>query len=439
MNLGQKIRTGVQWLLLGNVGGEILQFSFGIALARLLVPADFGMIVTIQILTGFVGMLAAGGMGQSLIRAKTVELREFDGVFTLQLAVGLAIYAAFYGIAPWFADYFENPLYRDLLRVSALSFVLRSFSFVRIAWLAREMAFGKRAIVGFVSGTCTGAASVTMAALGMGVWSLTLSGLVGAIIANVLYFFITPLRVRFCFDRDVFGKHSRYGFQVTAGDVLSHLKVDSINLIISKLAGPASLGIFNKADSLVRISNRLIVPPTSHTVFRAMSMVQDDLDTTKYLFFRMIALLFVYIGPCLVGLWWVAEAFIEVVYGMKWLPAAEPLRVLIVVGFIRVIFIPCGLVLSAQDRLTQKIMVDAIGLVLAVAGSLIGLRWGLTGVAWGLVVSHLIYTVCLYAAVTRIISARVRDLLRSVAPALLLNSILFASLAVSHLSLAALV
>ena len=70
MNSGETIRTGVKWLLIGNTGQQILTFLFGIILARLLIPLDFGMIITIGVFTGFVGMLASGGMGQSLIRAK---------------------------------------------------------------------------------------------------------------------------------------------------------------------------------------------------------------------------------------------------------------------------------------------------------------------------------------------------------------------------------
>jgi O-antigen/teichoic acid export membrane protein len=58
-------------LALGNIGNRFLEFAFGVILARLLVPANFGMIVTIQVFTGFVGMLISGGMGQSLIHAKS--------------------------------------------------------------------------------------------------------------------------------------------------------------------------------------------------------------------------------------------------------------------------------------------------------------------------------------------------------------------------------
>ena len=56
MSLGQSIRSGVKWLAFGKVGNRLFEFAFGVALARLLVPADFGMIATIQIFTGFVGL-----------------------------------------------------------------------------------------------------------------------------------------------------------------------------------------------------------------------------------------------------------------------------------------------------------------------------------------------------------------------------------------------
>jgi teichuronic acid exporter len=73
--------------MLGKVGNRFMEFAFGIALARLLVPADFGMIATISVFTGFVGMFTAGGMGQSLIRAKVADENDFTAVFTLQLAM----------------------------------------------------------------------------------------------------------------------------------------------------------------------------------------------------------------------------------------------------------------------------------------------------------------------------------------------------------------
>ncbi|MDP3286968.1 MAG: oligosaccharide flippase family protein, partial [Methyloversatilis sp.] len=100
MSLKQSIRNSSKWLVGSNLISQIIQFLFGIILARLLVPADFGMIVTIQIFTGFVSLVASGGLGQALIRSKEAGERDFQVVFSVQLAVGIAIYAGFFLIAP---------------------------------------------------------------------------------------------------------------------------------------------------------------------------------------------------------------------------------------------------------------------------------------------------------------------------------------------------
>ena len=432
MNLGDSVRKGVKWLVFGNTGGQILQFAFGIVLARLLVPADFGMIVTIQIFTGFVAMFATGGMGQSLIRAKEATDEDFDAVFTLQLVVGIIVYCGFFVCAPWVASYLENPLYKDLLRVSALSFILRPFSFVRIAWLTRAMNFRKRATVDLTAGVLAGVFSVVMAAAGWGVWSLTLTGLFGALIASVFYFFATPLRIRLRIDRVIARRHAGYGFKITANDFLDYLRDEGVNLMLSKMAGPAFLGLFNKASSLSRMPNRLLMPSTGQSVFRALSKVQDDLDTTKYIFYRTITLLTVYVLPFLVGLWWVAEPFIRVVYGPKWLPAAEPMMILVVGAAFRTINNPCGVLLAAQNRLVQEMVGQTLGLILTVIACLVGLNFGMKGVAWAIVASNIFYATYNYALAYRTIRTGPTDLLKAIAPALLLNVPLFAILAGVH-------
>ncbi len=432
MNIGESIRRGVKWLFVGHAGGQILQFVFGIALARLLVPADFGMIVTIQVFTGFVGMLATGGMGQSLIRAKTASTNDFEVVFTLQLVIGVLIYSGFFLCAPLIADFFENELYAELLRVSALGFMLKPFTLIRVSWLTREMEFKRRSLIDLAAVTVTGVASVGMALGGLGVWSLVLAGLIGGISGNVLFYLLTPLRFGLRWDAAIIRKHSGYGIKIVANDFLGNVKERSINLILSKMEGAAFLGLFNKAESLARLPNRLITPPTGQTVFRAMSKVQENLDQSKYMFYRTISLLMVYIFPFLIGLWWIAEPFIEVIYGSKWVPAAEPMKVLIIAAFLRPIRATCGALLAAQNRLTQEIIAQIWSLLITVSSCLVGLRWGLIGVAWALVAGGIFYTFYLYILVYRTLRTRLSDLIYAVTPAVLLSTPLCAALAMAH-------
>lgn len=435
MNLGQTIRQGVKWAFFGNTGSHILQFLFGIALARLLVPADFGAIATVQAFTGFVGMLAAGGLGQSLIRAKNAGPEEFNAVFTLQLLMGVLIYTAFYLAAPLVGHYFDKPLYTDLLRVTAISFVIRPFASIRSAWLNRAMLFNKRATIDLTVGLLTGIASVLMAWSGMGVWSFVFSGLVGALVTNALLSLIVPLRLQLRWDIDTVRRHSRYGAKITFNELFNYIKEQVVYLMVSKTSGPAVLGLLNRAESLSRMPNRFITPATGPVVFRAMSKVQDDLDQTKYLFYRTITLLTVYISPMLVGLFWVAEPLVHTLYGARWMEAAHPVQVMVIAGFFLPIGRPSSLVLEAQNRLNQEMVVQALALVFGIAACYVGLHWGLIGVAWAIVATH-VFSVCsLYVLAQRLLRARLRDLWHALRPAVVLNGLLAAALALAHLAI----
>ncbi len=437
MNLGQRIRRGTAWLLAGNVGRRFLEFAFGIALARLLVPADFGMMVTISVFTGFAGMIMSGGMGQSLIRAQSATEQDFRAIFTMQMALSAILYALLFVAAPFVADYFHNPLYADLLRVSALVFFLRPSALMRNAWLNREMDFRKRSFAAVATGLVTGVCGVWMAWRGFGVWSLVVSGLIGAFVNNLLLLLITPLKLRPSLDVAAMRRHSSYGFKITVNDFLGYLTRESKNLLLSKLAGASFLGLFNKSESLGRMPNDLVMPATMQPLFRAMGKIQDDLDQTRYLYYRSITLLMVYTTPLYVGMWWTAEPFIAVVYGEKWLPVAEPMRILVIAGLFFTVMFPSGVLLDARNRLTQEMYVLVARLFVILAACYIGLRWGLTGVAWGLVFSYFFGTTAVHILVCRTLRTRARDLLPAILPGLALNVMLFALLALADTLLAA--
>jgi hypothetical protein len=91
-------------------------------------------------------------------------------------------------------------------------------------------------------------------------------------------------------------------------------------------------------------------------------------------------------------------------------------------------------VLAAQNRLTQEIIGQMVGLILTIAACVIGLQWGLRGVAWGFVASSIFFTAYLYVLVYRTIRTRVVDLLRAITPAILLSTPLVAVLATVHVA-----
>ncbi len=428
-DLGAQIRSGTFWLFADKAGMDVVQFLFGIALARILVPEDFGVVATVGIFTGLAGFFSGAGMGQALVRAKEAEARHFQVVLTLQIAIGCLIYSVFFMIAPWFSRFFENDLYQTLLRVSALTFFIRPFSSIPVAKLTREMRFRPLMLVNSSLLVLTGAMSITMAVRGFGPWSLVLPGVASGMLRGVCLSFTAKYRPRFAFDREIARDLGSYGFKVATNGLLEYFRGRTAILLLSKLRGPGDVGIFNKAWGLAEAPMRVVGSAPYQAVFRALATLSGNRDQSKYVYYRTITLVAVYTFPIYVGLWWLAKPTILVLYGAKWGEAGELLRILACTGFLNCIANPSGAVVEARNRLNAEILLNIVSWLLFIGGFFWAMRWGLTGVAWAAVTMVGFFACCLAAVAAKELGGRLRDLIGALKPALLLNSILFVSLA----------
>jgi O-antigen/teichoic acid export membrane protein len=424
MSLGQSIRKGVAWLSIGNTGSLVLNFLFGIVLARLLVPEDFGTLVTIQVFTGMAGFIAGGGMSQALVRAKVVSRQDYDIVFTLQIFIGCLIYASFFLAAPWFARWYDNPLYADLLRVSALSFIFRPFVNLPSSILHREMRFKAKTGVRLASMLVASSVSIGMAYFDNGVWSLIFGGIAGAVTNMVLLLPLAKWRPSLSLDfsrgRDI----ARYGMLVSVTDILTYLRHQVGVFILSRTLGPASVGLYNKGESLARMPHAFITSSVYLVLLRVMAAEQDNLDKCRYLFYRSIALVAVYTTPFYIGFLWLAEPLVRGVYGEKWVEAAAPLTILALAWPFWLMNRLSGAVLAAHNWVGREALVQAASLAVTVLAVLIGLSHGVEGVAYAVVAAAAYSAFHIHWLAIRCLRARWTNYILALTPAAILNMIL---------------
>ncbi|NMG76014.1 lipopolysaccharide biosynthesis protein [Aromatoleum diolicum] len=424
MPLGDKIRRGAMWLFVGNTGSQVLTFAFGIVLARLLTPEDFGMLVTIQVFTGLAGFVAGGGMGQALIRASTTSKQDYDIVFTLQLAIGCAIYAGFYAAAPWIAAWYDTPLYANLLRVAALSFVIRPFVNLPGSILHRDMRFKALTVVRVATLIISSTISIGMAYRGQGVWSLIVGGMAGSICSMALLVRLSEWRPGFSLDIARGRNIARYGALVSINDVVTYLRNQATNFILGRTLGVTQVGLFNKADNLARMPHGVVTRAVYQVLFRALAKEQDNPDMSRYLFFRSLSLVAVYVTPLYVGIYWTAVPLIALLYGAKWADAAAPLAILALAGPFMTIANLSGAVLAARNELGHELKVQFIVLALTIVATLSSLPYGLSGIAVALVLVSIYNALHMYALAARSLHARWKQLATSMLPAIALNAIL---------------
>lgn len=427
-DLGKKIRNGARWTFAGSLVNEVLHFAVSILLARLLLPEDFGLVATVGVLTGLAGYFAGAGTSQALVRAKHVEQAHYNVVFTLQLLIGSVIYLGFVIVAPLFAGFFNQPLYQALLLVSGLSFFLRPFANLPSALLQREMRFRPMVIINVATLIAGSGLSIALAIMGHGVWSLVLGGILGSVLRAIMLNVHVKQKYALTWDKAIMKEMGGYGVKVAANSLIEHLRGQSLILILSKLSGPADVGLYNRAASLAAMPMRIVGASPYQAVFRALASEQDNLDKSRYIYYRTITLVATYTLPLYILAWWLAEPGIRFIYGEKWIASAEPLAILATTGIFRCVGNPSGAVIEARNRIATEIKLNIVAWLMLIAGAMYGLQWGLVGVAWATVVMSVFFNTSLAIAAGRELKGTPLALAKAISPALLLSGLLLATL-----------
>src|SRR5690606_22072464 len=141
MSLKKQAINGVKWSFAQQFSVQIINFFVQVVLARLLMPESFGLVAMVIVFVSIGSVLMDGGMTSSLIRTKEPDQIDYSTVFFTNLVASLAIYVVVYLLAPVIAHFYEREVLTDIIRLLAVTFVIRAFIAVHVAKLTKEMNF----------------------------------------------------------------------------------------------------------------------------------------------------------------------------------------------------------------------------------------------------------------------------------------------------------
>jgi PST family polysaccharide transporter len=349
-DLTRQTLTGIGWAALGRAVGQGGAFVLSVVLARLLTPADFGLIAMTTVFTGFASLFVEMGFGAAIVQARSLHDTHLSSVFWLTLCVGSLLTAISILIAPAAASFFSEPDLRATMSVLSLSFVIGSLSVVQRAVLTRNMQFRVLASIDVTAVWISGAAAMAAAFAGLGVWSLVIQSLGGIVCATALQWMRSAwrpnLHFRWASVRELIGFSSNLlGFSV-----INYWVRNFDNLLIGKVFGSAPLGLYSRAYSLMLLPTAQLVSVFGSVMFPALSRIQDDPQRVKRAYVRSIALIAFVTFPIMLGLAATAKDFVLCVYGERWLPVARLLPILCIVGALQSVGSTVGWIYRSQGR-----------------------------------------------------------------------------------------
>lgn len=344
-SLKDKTAKGLFWGFMNSGSTQLLNLIIGIALGRLLSPAEYAITGVLTIFTLIAGDLQSAGFTQGLINLKKPTARDYNSVFSFNVIVSVLLYAILFASAPLIAQYFRQDCLVDVSRVVFLTFLISSLGIAHGGYMAKNMMNREIAIIGALALVSSGATGITLAILGYSYWSLAWQQVMYITVLNLgRYYYVTDWRPRLTLDFGPVKEMAPFAVKILTTKILNTLSNNVLTVIFGRLFTMSAVGNYTQAYKWNNMASSLIsntVGQIAQPVLVEISANNDpsqkddvDAETARQLriFRKMLRFTAFFSIPAMLGFALVAKPFILCTVGSKWLECVPLLQVLCLSG-----------------------------------------------------------------------------------------------------------
>jgi len=430
---------GARWSYLSTLVNAALQILVTAILARLLVPAAFGLVAMAGLVLRLGLYFAQMGVGQAIVQREVLTRDHVRAGEWASILIGVTFAGLVWFAAPLISAVFGTVELVDLIRIMGVSFVLTGTSSVPRALLRRSMRFGAIAfadIVSYVVGYA--AVGVALALTHHGVWSLVAAALCQSALSSILCNGLARPSIVPVLSwrpyRDLLG----FGSRVSLISFLEFVTGSTDTLLVGRLSGATSLGLYSRAFNLAGLPMEYLGSSLGQVLLPSFSRIQRESARLGQVYLSVVTV-FAGIGvPVALGMSGAARDIVAVLLGPAWAGAVPVMRIATLASSAAMLTAFAGVTLEATAHLREKLVLRLVQLpVLAALLFALG-RFGLSGFAAACVISEVglhVFTAWWLGSLLRI---PIRDHLGAYYPGIACGAVIWVALyAESELGLCA--
>jgi O-antigen/teichoic acid export membrane protein len=415
-DLTSRVFAGTRWKAISSIAVQIARLAIQIVLARLLVPAEFGVVAVAIVVINFLDIVMDLGTGVAMIQRRDLPQALASAVFVMNAAIGVALFGVTFASAGLIAGLFGAPEATSVVQVMSLALLITSLARTQHAMLKRRLEFRSLAMVD-ISGAVTNAAvAIPAAALGAGVWALVAGHLAYLLVSSVVAYRVSGWLPNRPFDMRGLLGIARFSLNVVGYQLARFFLLHVDKLVISRYLGISPLGVYSLAERFMQYPVTMLSQSIIDVMTPALSRAQEDKDAVGRGALRALGAVALVTFPIMIGLASVAREFVLVVLGARWVEVIPLIQILGPVGAIHSLVYASNVVFVAVGRADLLFRLTlATGLVNLTA-YLIGVRWGLNGFAIAYAVAAVIMAVPGIFLPLRLVGVRPGRFARLIAP-----------------------
>ncbi|MEK7160182.1 MAG: lipopolysaccharide biosynthesis protein [Patescibacteria group bacterium] len=380
--------SGTSWMSSYKVFYRVISFLRIAILARLLVPTQFGLFGIATLVLNFLEILTETGVNIILVQVRE-QIEEFiDSAWVVSIIRGVLLFFIVLLSAPFIASFFNTPKALEIIMLISLVPLIRGFINPSEVKFQKDLKFKYEFLFRSSIFLVDSMVAIFFVVLTHSVYGLVLGLIAGAVFELITSFvFIKPTpRLRFNkhYIRDILHK----GKWVTSYGVLGYFGDQGDNIVVGKLLGASSLGIYQMIYKISILPLSEIADGVNKVVFPIYVKIANDKERLKRAFLKtsfIVSMLATSLG---IIIFLFPREIILIVLGDKWLSGAEALRILSVYGVLHAIggsITPLFLALKKQNYVTVMSFFRFV--ILAVTIFPLVLKFGIIGAAYSVLLS----------------------------------------------------
>jgi O-antigen/teichoic acid export membrane protein len=324
--LKEKTAKGLFWGGVGNLVQQIIGMAFGIIIARILSPDDYGLVGMLAIFTAIANTILDSGFTAALINKKEIRHEDYNAVFWFSLFAGVGMYILLFFSAPLIAHFYGKPQLTNLSRLLFLSFLIGSAGFAHHAMLVKKLMVKERAKIDIIAVFISGFSGLILALNGFAYWGLALQTVLFTSTMVLLRWYFSPWKPTFNFNfipiKSMIGFSSKLFFT----NIFNYISGNMLSVIIGKSYGERQTGFYTQGNKWVIVGYNIVGYMINAVTLPVFVEVNEDKNRQLQIFRKMIRFGAFISFPVLFGLAFIGREFILVTVGEKWLESVPFLQ-----------------------------------------------------------------------------------------------------------------
>lgn len=330
-NLGRAARSGARASVLAQVGVQLGSAAATVILARILTPAEFGIIALAQSLLGAAALVSLAGITAAIVTHVGDIRVKAATYFWTALVLGVVLAGVLSVVAGPLVALLGQPRTGQYVVLLSATIPLSLMTLVPQAVLQRRLQFGRMNLVTILGALGYFVTEVALVLFGWGAWGVIVGQVVGAAVSLVLglllaqwFPFCRPdLRV----IRDDIGLVANMGLSVFFG----YLGKNADYWVVSRFLGGGLLGVYYIAYVLPSIIRVRLSGIFRQVMLPIVARFSDEVAQTSA-WAKATRSTYALAFPLMFGIAGVAGPLVAVFFGSQWGEAAGPMRLITLAG-----------------------------------------------------------------------------------------------------------